>query len=152
MCVSACGGVSKRVSQRRVGRGHGTNQDRLVKKLRQGVTTYAAANAYLETTYWAAHNARLAVAPAEGADFHMPLDHHGQLADVFCMEEQRAAAQAATPPPPVRPPRLTPPAGYTRAGQPLSAKQMAVRERWNQAARDHIQRTARRAPAPRVPD
>ena len=62
----------------------------------------------------------------------------------------RAAAQAATPP--VRPPRLTPPAGYTRAGQPLSAKQMALRARWNQAARDHIQRTARRAPAQRVPD
>ena len=57
----------------------------------------------------------------------------------------------STATPPVRPPRLTPPAGYTRAGQPLSAKQMAVRARWNQEARDHIQRTARRAPAQLVP-
>ena len=208
----------------RVERVHGTNQDRLVKKLRRrGITTYAAANEYLETTYWPTHNARFAVAPAEAADFHLPLDRHVKLADVFCLEErrvvgndwvvrydnralqiqptarakrftapkgrilvretvtgeirlvarstagdeqclewvelspatqaarsaERAAARAATPP--VRSPSRTPPAGSTRAGKPLSATQMAVRERWNQAARDHIQRKARRAPAQLVP-
>lgn len=209
----------------RVERVHGTNQDRLVKKLRRrGITTYAAANAYLETAYWPAHNARFAVAPLEAADFHLPLDRRLHLTDVFCLEAQRvvgndwvvrydnralqlqptarakrftapkarilvresvtgeirlmarsmagdeqclawvelspatqaaraterAAARAALPP--VRPPRLTPPAGYTRAGKPLSANQMAARERWNQAVRDHVQRKARRAaahPAPR---
>lgn len=207
----------------RVERVHGTNQDRLVKKLRRrGITAYAAANAYLAATYWPAHNARFAVAPLEAADFHLPLARHVQLADVFCLEEPRvvgndwvvrydnralqilptarakrftgpkgrilvresaageirlvarsaagdeaclewvalsplaqaergAARVAAQRRTPTAPPSLTPPAGYTRAGQPLSAKQMAVRERWNQAARAHIQSTARRALSPPVP-
>lgn len=60
--------------------------------------------------------------------------------------ELRLVARAAAP---VRPPsalrRLAPPAGYTRAGKPLSANQMAVRERWNQEVRDHIRRYAPRA-------
>ena len=74
----------------RVERVHGTNQDRLVKKLRRhGVRTYAAANRFLFTTYWAAHNARFAVAPLEAADFHLPLDRRLALAHVFCLETQR---------------------------------------------------------------
>jgi transposase len=45
----------------RVERNHGTHQDRLVKKLRRlGLADDAAANAFLETVYWTAHNARFA--------------------------------------------------------------------------------------------
>lgn len=202
----------------RVERVHGTNQDRLVKKLRRlGVKTYTAANAYLLETYWSAHNARFAVAPAEAADFHLPLDPRLNLAHVFCLEEQRvvgndwvvrydnralqivptprakrytgpkarilvretaagelflvarskadgdqcldwtpavpiaSADTAAAPSRPARAPTATPPAGYTRAGQPLSAKQMAVRERWSQAVRVHMHNKATRHPEPAVP-
>ena len=74
----------------RVERVHGTDQDRLVKKLRRaGIATYAAAVHYLDTTYWAAHNARFAVAPLEQADSHLPLHPRLQLAHVFCLEEPR---------------------------------------------------------------
>lgn len=74
----------------RVERVHGTNQDRLVKKLRRrGIDTYAAANHFLGATYWPAHNARFAVAPLEPADFHLPLNPRLDLAHVFCLEEQR---------------------------------------------------------------
>lgn len=74
----------------RVERVHGTNQDRLVKKLRRlGVKTYDAANAYLTATYWPAHNARFSVPPAAAADFHLPLAPRLQLAHVFCLEEER---------------------------------------------------------------
>ena len=178
----------------RVERVHGTNQDRLVKKLRRaGIATYAAANQYLDTTYWAAHNARFAVAPVAAADFHLPLNPRLQLAHVFCLEEPRVVGndwvvryanralqilptarakrhtgprgrilvresrtgdlllvartpegkehllewQVITPTthhPNYHAPRppaavATPlaPAGFTRAGQPLSARQMAAR-------------------------
>ena len=74
----------------RVERVHGTNQDRLVKKLRRrGVRTYAAANRFLFETYWPAHNARFTVAPLAAADFHLPLDRRLNLAHVFCLETQR---------------------------------------------------------------
>ena len=74
----------------RVERVHGTNQDRLVKKLRRrGITTTAAANHYLLAEYFPAHNARFAVAPAALADFHLPLPPRLDLAHVFCLEEQR---------------------------------------------------------------
>ena len=74
----------------RVERVHGTNQDRLVKKLRRlGIRTAAAANQYLLERYWPAHNARFAVAPAAAADFHLPLNPRLKLAHVFCLEEER---------------------------------------------------------------
>ena len=195
----------------RVERVHGTNQDRLVKKLRRaGIGTYAAANQYLATTYWSAHNTRFAVAPLEPADFHLPLDPHLNLAHVFCLETPRVVGndwvvrydnralqivptarakrhthprgrivvretrtgelfvvartpegkdqilewQPVTPTthrpnyqaPPRPVPARTPvaPAGFTRAGQPLSARQMAVRARWSQAVTQHVTRTAAR--------
>jgi len=196
----------------RVERVHGTNQDRLVKKLRRrGIRTYAAANRFLGETYWPAHNARLAVAPLEAADSHLPRDPRLDLAQVFCLEEQRvvgndwvvryanralqilptARAKRCTGPkgrilvretvtgaillvaptaagteqvldwqlleaaahrPNYQAPRLPAPvpapppapAGFTRAGQPLSALQMATRERWNQDVRVHIQRKQQR--------
>ena len=189
----------------RVERVHGTNQDRLVKKLRRaGIATYAAANHYLDTTYWAAHNARFAVAPVATADFHLPLHPRRNVAHVFCLEEPRVIGndwvvryanralqilptarakrhagprgrilvresrtgdlllvartpegkehllewqeitptmhrpnyQAPPPPTVVAPPVA--PAGFTRAGQPLSARQMAARARWNRAVTTHV--------------
>jgi hypothetical protein len=74
----------------RVERIHGTNQDRLVKKLRHArIDTMEATNAYLATTYFAAHNARFAVTAASAADFHLPRDPHVRDADVYCMETAR---------------------------------------------------------------
>ena len=200
----------------RVERVHGTNQDRLVKKLRRaGIGTYAAANHFLDATYWAAHSARFAVAPLEPADFHLPLDPRLNPAHVFCLETPRvvgndwvvrydnralqivptARAKRHThprarilvretktgdlllvartpegkeqllewqpvtppthrpnyhaPPPPVPAPTPVAPAGFTRAGQPLSARQMAVRARWSQAVTQHVARkTARTVASP----
>jgi transposase len=78
----------------RVERVHGTNQDRLVKKLRRaGIGTYADATQYLAATYWPAHSARFAVAPLEPADFHLPLDPRLNLAHVFCLEESRVVGK-----------------------------------------------------------
>jgi transposase len=74
----------------RVERIHGTNQDRLIKKMRLAdVTTYAAANTYLETHYLAAHNRRFAVHPASAVDYHTK--RAGSLADrdLWCLETPR---------------------------------------------------------------
>jgi transposase len=77
----------------RVERGHGTHQDRLVKKLRRGgIRDYAAANAFLATTYVAAHNARFARPPASSADFHTPLPAGLDLDQVFRLETERTVS------------------------------------------------------------
>jgi transposase len=56
----------------RIERNHGTQQDRLVKKLRRkGIADIETANAFLETAYWADHNARFAQAAAAADDFHV---------------------------------------------------------------------------------
>jgi hypothetical protein len=74
----------------RVERIHGTNQDRLIKKLRlRAITTYAAANAYLEASYLAAHNRRFAVRPASAVDFHTRRDPRLADRDVYCLETTR---------------------------------------------------------------
>jgi hypothetical protein len=74
----------------RVERNHGTNQDRLVKKLRRaGIATIEAANAYLDATYLPAHNARYAVAPAVAADAHLPPPRGRALDAAFCLETVR---------------------------------------------------------------
>ncbi len=74
----------------RVERGHGTHQDRLIKKLRlQGIADVATANAYLAETYLPAHNARFAVPPAAPADYHRPREPAWADADVFCLETPR---------------------------------------------------------------
>lgn len=189
----------------RVERVHGTHQDRLIKKLRRmGIADYAAANRYLTTTYYPAHNARFAVAPAAPADFHLPLDPRLDRRTVFCVETPRVlgrdwvvrydtrllhvvptrAAQRVTgprqrvvvretesgeltiiaagplsagevlewrpvptrgatapaSPVPPAPTRVTPVAGYTRAGKPLSPKQMELRARWSASETRRIDR------------
>jgi hypothetical protein len=61
-----------------------------VKKLRrQGATTYAAANTYLETTYTADHNRRFAIAPAAPEDFHLAVPRGLSLDTVFRLQEDR---------------------------------------------------------------
>lgn len=83
-------GASSPQAKGRVERQHGTHQDRLVKKLRrQGITTYAAANAYLETTYTADHNRRFAIAPAAPEDFHLAVPRGLSLDTVFRLQEDR---------------------------------------------------------------
>jgi len=74
----------------RVERNHGTHQDRLVKKLRrQGIADDAAANAFLEATYWPEHNRRFAQAPASDEDFHVAVPRGLKLETVFRLEETR---------------------------------------------------------------
>ena len=83
-------GANSPQAKGRVERQHGTHQDRLVKKMRRrGLTTYAAADAYLETAYTADHNRRFATAPAAPEDFHRPLTRGLSLDRVFRLEEDR---------------------------------------------------------------
>jgi hypothetical protein len=82
-------GANSAQAKGRVERGHGTHQDRLIKKMRlKKIATYAKANAFLAESYLEGHNAKYAVAAREPADFHQApagLD----LDQVFCLEEQR---------------------------------------------------------------
>jgi hypothetical protein len=74
----------------RIERHHGTNQDRMVKKMRlKGISDYEAANEYLETEYFPEHSARFAIAPGKPQDFHTRLNPKLDLRHVFCLEEQR---------------------------------------------------------------
>jgi transposase len=74
----------------RVERGHGTHQDRLIKKMRlKGIDNYAAANEFVLGSYRAQHNARYAVAAQETADYHLRVPPRLDLEQVFCLEEKR---------------------------------------------------------------
>jgi transposase len=74
----------------RVERGHGTHQDRLIKKLRRrDVRDYGAANAFLASTYVADHNRRFARPPARSEDFHTPVPADLDLEQVFRIETAR---------------------------------------------------------------
>lgn len=76
----------------RVERGHGTHQDRLVKKLRlRGINNYAQANRYLPT-YWEDHNRRYARVAA-GGDCHRRRPTLRQLEAVFCLKQERVVSQ-----------------------------------------------------------
>ena len=77
----------------RIERNHGTQQDRLVKKLRRrGIADLVTANTFLETDYWADHNARFARAPASADDFHVTRPRGLRLATVFRLEEDRTVS------------------------------------------------------------
>jgi transposase len=77
----------------RIERNHGTHQDRLVKKLRRkGIGDVAAANAFLETEYWADHNRRFAQPPAAADDFHIAVPRGVRLDQVFRLEERRTVS------------------------------------------------------------
>ena len=74
----------------RVERGHGTHQDRLIKKLRRkGIRDYTAANTFLASAYLAGHNARFAQPPAAPEDFHTPVPVGLDLDQVFRLETAR---------------------------------------------------------------
>jgi hypothetical protein len=74
----------------RVERSNGTQQDRLIKKMRLlGIAEDAAANAYAESVYLPAFNARYAVAPASAVDYHLPRNPEVRDEDVFCLEHAR---------------------------------------------------------------
>jgi transposase len=78
----------------RIERNHGTQQDRLVKKLRrQAIGDIAAANTFLETAYWAEHNQRFAHSPASPDDFHVALPRGLRLDAVFRLVETRTVSQ-----------------------------------------------------------
>lgn len=77
----------------RIERNHGTQQDRLVKKLRrQGIADLTAANAFVHECYWADHNARFAQAPASDDDFHVAVPRGQRLDQVFQLEETRSVS------------------------------------------------------------
>ena len=84
-------GASSPQAKGRVERGHGTHQDRLIKKLRlRGIADSAAANVYVAQEYLPAHNGRFAIAPASAVDHHRPRHHARRTdADVFCLETMR---------------------------------------------------------------
>lgn len=54
---------------------------------------------------------------------------------------------AAPTPRPLASAAVQPPAGYTHSGKPLSAKQLAVRARWNESVTRHVQRNAAKRPS-----
>lgn len=83
-------GANSPQAKGRVERGHGTHQDRLIKKMRlKKIRTYEEANRYLEETYLGEHNANYAVLPREAADYHLVLPPRLDLEQVFCLEEER---------------------------------------------------------------
>ena len=77
----------------RIERNHGTQQDRLVKKLRRrGIADCETANAFLETEYWTDHNTRFAQAPTAADDFHVARPRGLRLDTVFRLEETRTVS------------------------------------------------------------
>ncbi len=75
----------------RVERKNGVHQDRLVKKLRrQGISSYAAANRYLEQEYLPALNQRFARPPAQSEDYHRSRPGAKELDAAFRLETKRS--------------------------------------------------------------
>jgi hypothetical protein len=77
----------------RIERNHGTQQGRLVKKLRRrGIADMATANAFLASDYWTDHNARFAQPPASADDFHGAALSARALAEIFRLESRRTVS------------------------------------------------------------
>jgi hypothetical protein len=78
----------------RIERGHGTHQDRLVKKMRlRGIASYEAANEYLGAEYWAEHNRRFGRPAASPSDYHRRPPRGLNLDEVFSLREERTLSQ-----------------------------------------------------------
>jgi len=74
----------------RIERGHGTHQDRLIKKLRlKGISKQEEANRYLSERYWVEHNRRFARAVAEPEDYHVKAPSKRELDAIFRLEQER---------------------------------------------------------------
>jgi transposase len=83
-------GANSPQAKGRVERGHGTHQDRLIKKMRlKKIDDYVVANEFLMGSYRTQHNARYAVAARESADYHLRVPPRLDLEQVFCLEEER---------------------------------------------------------------
>jgi hypothetical protein len=77
----------------RIERNHGTQQDRPREKLRRrGIADLVPANAFLETMYWADHNARFAQPPGSSDDYHVARPRGLRLDTVFQLEETRTVS------------------------------------------------------------
>jgi len=74
----------------RIERQHGTQQDRLIKKLRRaGITTYEAANQFFIGGYLTEHNARFARPAASTEDFPRRRPSRVRLDAIFVVQETR---------------------------------------------------------------
>jgi len=77
----------------RVERGHGTHQDRLVKKLRRKqIDSHAQANAYLEAEYLPEHNRRFARPAARPENYHRRAPRTAELERIFRLESERTVS------------------------------------------------------------
>ena len=75
----------------------GTLQDRLVKELAlTGITTVAAANAWIKEVYLPDHNARFAKAAAQPDAAFVAVADQSQLIEALCIEEERIVARDNT--------------------------------------------------------
>ena len=64
-----------------------------MKKLRRhGIADLIIANVYLETTYWADHDARFARPPGSSDGYHGPRPRGLRLDTVFRLEETRTVS------------------------------------------------------------
>ena len=83
-------GASSPQAKGRVERSNGTQQDRLIKKLRlYGIRTIQEANRYLRQHYLPDHNRRFGREPASGEDYHRQKPSKAELDAIFRIEEQR---------------------------------------------------------------
>ena len=83
-------GANSPQAKGRVERGHGTHQDRLIKKMRlKKIDTYEQANRFLSDGYLAQHNEKYAVPAREPADYHLRWPPRLDAEQVFCLEEER---------------------------------------------------------------
>ena len=83
-------GASSPQAKGRVERSNGTQQDRLIKKLRlYRIGTMEEANRYLRQQYLPDHNRRFSREPASPADYHRKRPRKAELDAIFRLEEQR---------------------------------------------------------------
>jgi hypothetical protein len=74
----------------RVERNHGTQQDRLIKKLRlQRIASIGEANQYLRQHYLPDHNRRFVREPAEPQNYHRRVPGKRELDAIFRLEQER---------------------------------------------------------------
>lgn len=83
-------GASSPQAKGRVERSNGTQQDRLIKKLRLcRISTMEAANRYLRQYYLPDHNRRFSREPASPEDYHGKTPSQAELDAAFQMEQER---------------------------------------------------------------
>lgn len=83
-------GASSPQAKGRVERSHGTQQDRLVKKLRlYQIRTMPEANQYLRQHYLPDHNRRFGRQPASPEDYHRKTPRKAELDAIFRREQER---------------------------------------------------------------